>query len=195
MAMPVRPRSKKRWTVQEVRALRDQPNDGARYELVDGELLVTPSPTGLHQMAVDLLWAALYPYVKAQKLGLASTAPKDVDLEPEATTQPDVFVVPPGEIERFLGSQPVQQLVLAAEVLSPSSARDDRVRKRSYFQRNAVSEYWIVDLEARVVERWHREDERPQIIVDTVEWSPAGASAPFVLELAPYFAEVFREDS
>ena len=195
MAMPVRPRSKKRWTVHEVRALRAQPNDGVRYELVDGELLVTPSPTGLHQMAVDLLWAALYPYVKAHKLGLASTAPRDVDLEPDNTTQPDVFVVPPGEIERFLGSQPVQQLLLAAEVLSPGSARHDRVRKRNYFQRNVVSEYWIVDLEARVVERWRPDDERPQIIVAAVEWSPAGTSAPFVLELAAYFAEVFREDS
>lgn len=62
-------------------------------------------------------------------------------------------------------------------------------------QRNAVSEYWIVDLEGRVVERWHPEDERPQILADTVEWSPDGASAPFVLELAPYFAEVVGEDS
>lgn len=193
MVMPVRS-SPERWTVQRVRDLRDRSNDGTRYELVDGELLVTPAPNGAHQNAVLLLWRALYGYCRAQRIGHAAAAPRDVDFPADdATTQPDVFVVPTDEIERFLGKQPVERLILAAEVLSPSSARGDRVRKRALFQRNRVSEYWIVDVEARVIERWHPEDDRPQIISDRLEWHPIAASEPFILELQSYFAEVFLE--
>ena len=82
-------------------------------------------------------------------------------------------------------------LLLAAEVISPSSARGDRVDKREAYQRNGVPEYWIVDAAARVVERWHPSDERPEIISDRLIWTPAGATEPFVLDLVAYFAEVF----
>jgi Uma2 family endonuclease len=147
MGMPARSFSQKRWTLAEVRALRDEVDGGTRFELVDGELLVTPSPNGLHQTAVHLLCAALYPYVRAHGTGLAAVAPRDVSVEAEQLTQPDVFVVPKDEIERFRGSEPVERLLLAVEVLSPSSARGDRVRKRRLYQRSRVSEYWIVDLD------------------------------------------------
>ena len=94
MGMPARSEPQKHWTLDEVRALRNRTTGGTRYELVDGELLVTPAPCGIHQMAVQLLWAALYSYVREQQLGLASLAPRDIDLEPGRSVQPDVFVVP-----------------------------------------------------------------------------------------------------
>lgn len=194
MRMPPRSEQRKQWTLEEVRALRNRTTGGTRYELVDGELLVTPAPTGVHQMAVQLLWAALYPYAREQKVGLASLAPRDVDPEPGRSVQPDVFVVPPDEIARFRGADPVERLVLAAEVLSPSSARGDRVKKRDLYQRNRVSEYWIVDLDARVIERWRPDDERPEVLAAQLEWLPPGATAPFTLDLEAYFAEVFGED-
>ena len=194
MGMPARPEPRKQWTLDEVRALRNRTTGGTRYELVDGELLVTPAPSGVHQLAVQLLCSALYPYVRAAKLGLASLAPRDVDPEPGRSVQPDVFVVPPYEITRFRGGEPVERLVLAAEVLSPSSARGDRVKKRALYQRNRVSEYWIVDLDARVIERWRPDDERPEVLAAQLEWLPAGATAPFTLDLVAYFAEVFGED-
>jgi Uma2 family endonuclease len=136
----------------------------------------------------------LYAYVRAEKIGLAALAPRDVDLEPDKSVQPDVFVVPSGEVDRFRGRDPVERLVLVAEVLSPSSARGDRVKKRALYQRNRVSEYWIVDLDARVVERWRPDDDRPEILTARVEWLPEGARTPFTLDLAAYFAEVFGED-
>jgi Uma2 family endonuclease len=182
-----------RWTREGVRALRDQSTDGTRYELVGGALLVTPSPSGLHQEAVLLLCSALRPYVQRQGLGLAGIAPRDVDFNSEETTQPDVFVVPMDEVDRYRGSEPVSKLLLAAEVISPSSARGDRVDKREAYQRNGVPEYWIIDAAARVVERWHPTDDRPEILSDRVIWTPAGATEPFVLDLVAYFAEVFGE--
>lgn len=194
MGMPARSELRTQWTLEEVRALRNSTTGGTRYELVDGELLVTPAPTGVHQMAVQLLWAALYPYARQHKIGLASVAPRDVDPEPGRSVQPDVFVVPPDEIERFRGGDPVERLLLAAEVLSPSSARGDRVKKRALYQRNRVSEYWIVDPDARVVERWRPDDDRPEVLATRVDWLPVGANAAFTLDLVAYFAEVFGED-
>jgi Uma2 family endonuclease len=194
MGMSARSEPRKQWTLDEVRALRNRTTGGTRYELVDGELLVTPAPSGVHQMAVQLLWAALYSYVRDEQLGLASLAPRDVDPEPGRSVQPDVFVVPPSEIVRFRGADPIERLTLAAEILSPSSARGDRVKKRALYQRSRVSEYWIVDLDARVIERWRPDDERPEVLSARIEWLPDGASAPFTLDLVAFFAEVFGED-
>ena len=74
MSMPARLPLPERWTRERVRVLRDRSTDGTRYELVGGTLLVTPSPSGLHQEAVALLWAALRPYFQRQGLGLAGIA-------------------------------------------------------------------------------------------------------------------------
>lgn len=103
-------------------------------------------------------------------------------------------MVPLEEIERFRGADPVQRVLLMAEVLSPSSARGDRVKRRAPYQRNRVSEYWIVDLDARVLERWRPDDDWPEILTARVEWLPDGANTPFALDLPAYFAEVFGED-
>jgi Uma2 family endonuclease len=195
MGMPARSEPRKQWTLDEVRKLRDRSTGGTRYELVDGELLVTPAPTGVHQIAVLVLCGALYHYVRGEKIGLAAMAPRDVDLEAERSVQPDVFVVPPEEVARFRSGDPVERLVLAAEVLSPSSARGDRVRKRALYQRNRVSEYWIVDPDARVIERWRPDDDRPEVLATRIDWLPVGASAPFTLDLVAYFAEVFGDDA
>ena len=192
MAMSARSDAQRRWTRKEVHALRQQSTDGTRFELVGEKLLVTPSPSGVHQEAVYLLCAALRPCVQRERLGLAGIAPRDVDLTPEETAQPDVFVVPPEEIDRYLGSRPVQRLVLAAEVVSPSSAHGDRVDKRHLYQRNGVSEYWIVDVEARVIERWRPGDNRPEISSDSLTWKPSSAGAEFVLDLVSFFNEVHR---
>src|SRR5690348_11670981 len=86
----------------------------------------------------------------------------------------------------------VRELLLAAEILSPSSGRFDRVIKREPYQRHA-GEYWIVDLDSRVVERWRPNDERPQIVPRGLVWHPAGAAEPFRLDLPWYFAEIFGE--
>jgi Uma2 family endonuclease len=89
---------------------------------------------------------------------------------------------------------PARELLLAVEVLSPSSGRYDRVTKRPHYQRH-VPEYWIVDLDARLFERWRAGDERPEILTETLEWTPAGASEPFTLDLIRFFALVFDEQS
>jgi Uma2 family endonuclease len=190
MAMPA---VKRRWTVAEVRQLiDDNPLQTPRYELVDGELLVTPSPVGAHQRAVQYLWMALEEYVARNPVGSAFVAPLDVELEPELLLQPDVLIVSPDEARRILTEMPVRELLVAAEVLSPSSGRHDRVTKRPRYQQH-VPQYWIVDLEARLVERWTPGDERPEVLTETLSWRPSGVTDTFALDIPRYFAKIFGE--
>jgi Uma2 family endonuclease len=131
--------------------------------------------------------------VRAHNLGETFVSPLDVKLEPGLVMQPDVLVVPVGEVRRR--SDVVGHLLLAVEVLSPSSARFDRVTKRPAYQRNRVPEYWIVDGWSRTVERWHPDDERPEIVSDMIVWHPAGATVPFTLDLPEFFDQVLPEDA
>ncbi|HEU4996410.1 MAG TPA: Uma2 family endonuclease [Gemmatimonadaceae bacterium] len=128
----------RRWTAREVRQLIARaPLATPRYELVDGELLVTPSPSRAHQEAVSLLLVALRLYLEREQVGHALASPSDVELEAEDVRQPDVFVVPPDEWRRVVRDDfPVRELLLAVEIVSPSNARDDRVRKRPGYQRH-----------------------------------------------------------
>ena len=191
MAMPAE--TARRWTAREVRELiASAPLATPRYELVDGELLVTPGPTRWHQRAVVELVVALNAYLRVEPVGYVLTSPSDIELEPEFITQPDIFVVPTTEWRR-LGNddQPIQELLLAIEVLSPSSSRHDRVRKRPLYQRH-VPDYWIVDLDARLFERWNPNDERPELLTETLTWHPTGAATPFTLDIPAFFASVLE---
>jgi Uma2 family endonuclease len=77
-------------------------------------------------------------------------------------------------------------------VLSPSTARYDRIVKRGRYQRHGV-EYWIVDLDARLLERWTPESERPEILTESVTWLPVGAASALTLRLTPLFVEAVGE--
>jgi Uma2 family endonuclease len=187
------PAAKRRWTASEVRALRKaSPLATPRYELVDGELLVTSSPNGPHQFAVKELLLALDRYLQANPVGSVLTSPFDVEMEPDFLSQPDVFVVPMHEARRLRRELPARALLLACEVLSPSSLRHDRITKRPRYQRT-VSEYWIVDLMGRRIERWQPGADAAVIVTDMLRWHPAGAAEAFVLRMPEYFARVFGD--
>lgn len=181
------PATTQRWTAEAVRAL---PDDSNRYELIDGELLVTPAPRAPHQRAVGELYFRLRQYLDIERVGEVLSSPADIELEPESIVQPDIFVTP------FVDGRPapnwpdMKTLLLACEVLSPTTARYDRVTKRRFFSRTGVAEYWVVDLDARIVERSRPSDERFEVITDTLIWHPTGAATPFVLELPSFFAAI-----
>lgn len=183
------------WTPDDVRAL---PDDGNRHECVDGMLIVTPAPNGLHQRAVALLWDHLSPYVRRHCLGELLPSPADIEIEAGTLVQPDLFVyrIPAGGIVTRDWSI-VKALVLAVEVPSPSTARYDRGLKRHFYLRSPTDELWIVDIESRVVERWLTGDQRPEILTDALVWNPDGAgdSPPLRLELGAFFAAVHGEQS
>ena len=175
------------WTVDDVHAL---PDDGNRYEVIDGELFVTPAPRWRHQEAVVELYTRLRDYLKRERIGHAFVAPADVIFSQTRLVQPDVFVVPLVNGRRPEQFADVGRLLLAAEVLSPGTARADRVAKRTLFRDERMPEYWIVDCDARTFERSTPLDARPEVLVDAVTWHPDGASAPLVIDLPSYFAAV-----
>ena len=174
------------WTPDEVRAL---PADGRRYEVIAGELLVTPAPRFAHQDAVLALVRVLSDYVERTKTGHAAISPADLTPEPGALVQPDAFVVGLVDGRRPRDWADIERLLLAIEVLSPSTARADRTTKRRLYQRAGV-EYWIVDLEARLVERWRPGDERPEILTERIDWLPETGVAPLTIDLEGFFRRV-----
>jgi Uma2 family endonuclease len=186
MAMPDLAR---RYTVEEVLAF---PDDGNRYEVVQGELLVTPSPRLTHQLVVGRVIETLRAYLKP--LGLSEAvfmAPADITWgirpkEADELVQPDVFVVHPDDAAR--NWLDVRHLVLAAEVVSPSSTRADRVVKRKAYQRHGVDTYWVVDPDAALVEVWRPEDERPAIVTDVLAWHWGDAPSELRMAVAELFA-------
>ena len=185
------PDAKTLWTREMVLAL---PDDGNRYELIDGELLVSPSPRAPHQRAVLGLVRRVDPYVRKHRIGVTGFAPSDLDLKNQQLVQPDLFVVPLLEGGREPLEWPDYGIpILVAEVISPSTARNDRGRKRRRYQQTGVAEYWIVDLDARTFERWRPRDERPEILEQRIEWRPEQAPEPLVIDLEEYFREVWGE--
>jgi Uma2 family endonuclease len=139
MAMPASPpllpdRSRRDWTVDQVRAL---PDDGNRYEVIDGELFVTPAPSWLHQQAAMEFLFLVRPYAHRCALD-CYIAPAEVAFSPRRSVEPDLFVVPRMDGRRATHFEEVQRLVLAVEVISPSSARADRYRKRHLYQSEDV---------------------------------------------------------
>ena len=85
------------------------------------------------------------------------------------------------------------RIILAVEVLSPSTARVDRHRKRLKYQSEGVAEYWIVDAGSRLVERWRPGDAEPEILTSTLVWQPPEMAERLTIDLVAYFAEVFYE--
>lgn len=185
MAMPAL--EHRYWTAADVREL---PDDGNRYECIGGELLVTPAPKLRHALAVEELRALLRSFVTRSAVGVLLGAPADVEIEPGTIVQPDLFVARTRGATKPREWSDIASLELAIEVLSPSTARYDRMVKRQFYQRALVSEYWIVDLDAQLIERWLPQDERPEVLHETLRWQPSGAAEALELDVARYFAAV-----
>ena len=174
------------YTAEMVRTL---PDDGNRYETVRGELLVTPAPRELHQRVVVRLIRALDEYLERHPLGALYASPADISWGPDILVQPDLFVVDREEA-RALDWTKMQTLLLAVEVLSPSTARYDRFTKRRLYQEVGVATYWVVDPDAHEVEVWTPEAAFPFVVRDALVWAPAEAAEPFTLALARLFRPV-----
>jgi Uma2 family endonuclease len=187
MAMPASPAPIS--TIEELQAL---PDDGLRHELLDGVHVVTPAPEYPHQGVLGEFYFALRKALEGQDELQLLTSPADIVLSPRTLVQPDLFVVrkQPGKVLKKWSEVGVP--VLAIEFLSPSTAARDRGVKRRIYQRSGVPEYWIVDLDARLVERWRSGDERPEVVSQELVWKPL-PTVTARLDLPALFARVLGE--
>jgi Uma2 family endonuclease len=131
---------------------RQFPVDGKRYELVYGEVHVTPAPATRHQAIVQNLSGNLWPFVIKNRLGEVWTAPLDVRLSEETALQPDLIFVSNARAgiiqENWIEGAPD----LVAEVSSPSTAAFDRATKLPICAEAGVPEFWLIDSQAKTVE-------------------------------------------
>jgi Uma2 family endonuclease len=164
MAMPVT----RHFTAADLAAM---PDDGLRYEVVRGELLVTPAPGGRHQPIVTQLLAVLLPYLASHDLvRQLLTPPADITLSDDTLVQPDLLVADTAAFLRSGKWTDVTTLFLVVEVISPSSVRADRTLKRPEYQAYGVPQYWIVDGDQRHVEVWTPDATAPVTLRDRLVW-------------------------
>jgi Uma2 family endonuclease len=166
------------------------PENGRRYQLIGGELLMSPAPTFRHQKIAQEINFALLMFVRGRNLGQVLFAPLDVILSDEDVLQPDIvfisnerrgIIVPEG-----LRGAPD----LCVEILSPSNANLDRGAKRLLYARHGVIELWLVDPDANTLELFRLQENAREA---AQRWTAAGtlvtALLPgFTLDLAPVFA-------
>jgi Uma2 family endonuclease len=139
----------RRWTFDELVA--ELPESNLPTELWDGELVMSPAPSFLHQEIVDRFHDMLKAWVRQHRLGKTAAAPIDMVLTTRRVTQPDVAFISNERLhiikERIMGAAD-----LVAEVISPGSRRRDRIDKRDLYEQHGVKEYWLIDPEAKTVE-------------------------------------------
>ena len=137
------------WTYNEYLTL---PDDGKRYEIANGVLLLTPSSTGSHQDTIGEVFFHLQSHVKLAGLGLVIQAPFVVKLSTKDVFQPDIFVVMNSHLDRMQEKNVVGAPDLVVEVSASGTAAFDRLSKYDTYEFAGVLEYWILNLERRTVE-------------------------------------------
>ena len=167
------------------------PADRLRHEIIDGERFDTPPPSQRHQQAVLRLMMLLLPYCDVLGADLLF-APGAVTFSEFDQVTPDLFVLPRTDDGRLATHfADVGRVLLAVEVLSPSSSHMDRVTKRSLYQANGVPEYWIVDTDECKVERWTPVSLQAEAVSDTLAWQPvAEHGVALSIDLAGYFRSI-----
>ena len=170
--------------------LQRMPDDGNRYELYDGELWVVPAPLPIHQIVAARLHVALLEHVRRHG-GLTLFAPLDIVFSDYNVVQPDVIYFGPESVRRLDPRQVVRFPPDAAfEVLSPSTAGNDRGRKRQLMVRYGVPEYWILDPLAKTVELSRlTETGYGDPLTVSEGRCPSSVVAGFEIDLAAVFAE------
>jgi Uma2 family endonuclease len=181
MVMPVT----RHYTAADLAAM---PDDGLRYEVVRGELLVTPAAGGRHQPVVIRLLLALGRYLDAHgNADQLLTPPADITLSYDTLVQPDLLVADTAAFIQSGKWTDVTALFLLVEVISPSSTRTDREKKRPEYQKHGVAQYWIVDGDQRQVEVWTPDADAPVVEREWLRWRHPALDEECVVDLVRLF--------
>ncbi|SHE79793.1 Endonuclease, Uma2 family (restriction endonuclease fold) [Fodinibius roseus] len=130
---------------------RKLPDDGKRYEIIRGELLMTPAPSTNHQRVLGKLFISLNNYVEENNLGEVLVAPVDIIFSMTDVVQPDLIFVSREREEIITKKNIVDAPDLVVEIISEHTEAIDRNRKKALYERYKVREYWIVDPEERQI--------------------------------------------
>lgn len=175
-------RVQKQWTLEEFDRL---PDDGNKYELIDGELFVSPAPTFSHELIIARLTRIIDPYIAASGLGFVLHRGAVRSVRDNTQVEPDLMVrQPPDDPAAGWASPPFP--ILVVEIAYDSTRRRDRGQKRDLYMKYEIPEYWIVDGRDRAV-RVVRPGKADVVITQTLNWQPVGVAMPLVIALADVF--------
>lgn len=173
-----------RYTVDDVRAF---PDDGCRYELVSGMLLVTPAPASVHQVVLFRLAVEIGNYVGRDGPALV-VSPGEIEVPPSLHLEPDLLVYP-ARFRPGVRWTAISGWWLAAEISGRDSRRYDRDYKRDAFLAVGVREVWQVDLEEKCILVSHA-GTRDTRHAERVRWHPPEMAAPLVVDIPALFKDV-----
>jgi Uma2 family endonuclease len=180
----------RRWTYAEFARL---PDDGNRYEVIGGELHVTPAPTTLHQKIVTRIARRLEEFAELHGLGEVFVGPVDVLFAEGDYLEPDLVFVRRERLDvvsdRGLEGAPD----LVVEVLSPTTASRDRRLKRERYAHFGVPEYWIVDPVAKRIEVHGAAGDasrRTHLTHQTLDWQPVTGGPTLTIDVARLLRDV-----
>lgn len=125
------------------------PDDGYRYELIEGALTVSPAPSRAHQTILQELSFRLHSWVRGGRIGRVFTAPVDVRFSAIDQVQPDLLVLLGDNLTNYRGNTVLGAPDLVVEIISPSSRRHDSVSKFALYAAHGVKEYWLADADQR----------------------------------------------
>lgn len=187
MHMSTAPTKRKLWTLAELHRL---PDDGNKYELIRGELFVTPPPTEPHETIAARLTRLLDPFVAQHGLGFVYHPKAVFRTGKGSEVEPDLMVrLPhPAPTGRDGDWRTAPKPILIVEIASPSTRRRDRQQKREFYLESRIPEYWMVDAETRVI-TVVRPGEPDREESERVIWRPAGVSDALELDVAAVFAD------
>jgi Uma2 family endonuclease len=168
---------------------REMPDDGKRYQLVEGELIMAPAPNTFHQHVSRNLLRILDNHLLRHPIGTVLGAPCDVYLDEHNVFQPDVLYVTREHAARIRDDGIHGAPDLVVEILSPSSAGIDR-RKRAHFAAAGTVEFWQIDPALRQIQRFvfGENATKPVALID----EPESFASPLFPELKIASAELFR---
>ena len=152
---------KKPFTYQDYLKL---PEDGNRYQVINGELVMAPSPLPLHQIVSGELFLSIGNYVKDKKLGMVFSAPLDVVLSEDNVLQPDILFISKERQQIITDKNIAGAPDLVIEILSPATAYYDLFDKKEIYQKFGVKEYWIVDPMRQWMELYHLQKSQFELI-------------------------------
>ena len=169
------------WTRADLQRL---PDDGNRYEVLAGELFVTPAPSAFHQRIVAWLSAAITPFVVAHGIGVVHQA-RSVMVVDGSELEPDLMVLPRAPFDAW---ENAPTPILVVEVISKSTRRRDRDEKRRFYLEKGVAEYWVVDRYTRSVIRFRPSGQ--EAITTVLTWVPLGTEATLDVDVAMMFSQI-----
>jgi Uma2 family endonuclease len=170
------------------------PDDGKRHELIDGEHYVTPSPGRKHQAIVWNLAGIIAPYLEANPIGRAFTAPFDVIFSEFDVVEPDLLFISSARQDEVLTTKHVRGAPdLVVEIGSPSTRKRDETIKRKLYERFNVEEYWVIDPEIDAIAVYRRTGEGYQRVSELLLERKQTLTTPLLPGLALPLDRVFKD--